>query len=209
MEKQNYRKIELGDRKEIFSLKNCEIISYKLENYKNIFISSNCHIKPRGLHVILKHVSESLKEFDIKDITYKIIIFSYKDGPDSFGAYDAIYNVVYLNEVICDMNKIAIENIKTGYVERHEIWHLKQAENYKNKFNLDTIENYDDYIVYTRVRAKKFLDSLGINDDNVGDISDYAYSMFFFENYDEVEAEIKAKKGTLCTGRNFQKKSKT
>lgn len=32
--------------------------------------------------------------------------------------------------------------------------------------------------------------------------------MFMYQNYNEVEAEIKAKKGALCTLQNFQKKYK-
>ncbi len=206
MEKQNYRKIELTTTKETFLFKKHEVIVYKLKNNKNVYVSSNCHIKPRGLHIILKHVYEALKEFDIKDSSFVIKILSYKDGLNTFGTYDAISNVVYLNETICEKDKIKTEKIEIGHVERHELWHLKQAENYKKRYGEITKEKYENYIIYSRLKAKKFLDSLGINDDNVGDISDYAHSMFVFKRYDEVEAEIKAKKGALCIAQNFQKK---
>ncbi len=208
MEKQNYRKIELTTTKETFLFKKHEVIVYKLKNNKNVYVSSNCHIKPRGLHIILKHVYEALKEFDIKDSSFVIKILSYKDGLNTFGTYDAISNVVYLNETICEKDKIKTEKIEIGHVERHELWHLKQAEIYKLKFGLITKNNYSHYIFYTRLKAKKFLDSLGINDDNVGDISDYASDMFDYKRYDEVEAEIKAKKGALCIAQNSLKKSK-
>ncbi len=68
MEKQNYRKIELTTTKETFLFKKHEVIVYKLKNNKNVYVSSNCHIKPRGLHIILKHVYEALKEFDIREL---------------------------------------------------------------------------------------------------------------------------------------------
>ncbi len=207
MEKQNYRKIEYG-KEETFRLNEHKFITHELKNLKNVYVSNNCNIKPRGLHIILKNVNNAIKEFKIIDNTHKIIISSYKDGMKSFGSYNAYTNEVYFNEAICDANKLAVENIEIGHVERHEIWHLKQAENYKKRFNLGSIGNYNDYIIYTRIRAKKFLDSLGINVDNVGDISDYASDMFDYKNYDEVEAEIKAKEGALCTVQNFQKKSK-
>lgn len=101
MDKQDYRKIEYAT-KEIFVLKKHEIVTYKVKNYKNVFVSSTCHIKPKGLHIILKNVNEAIKEFGIDDKTYKIIILSYNDGMDTYGKYDAISNEIILNEVICD-----------------------------------------------------------------------------------------------------------
>ncbi len=170
MEKQNYRKIELNTKKETFLFKNHEVITYKLINHKNIYVSSNCHIKPKGLHIILKDINKALKDFKIYDSTFKIIIFSYKDGLSIFGAYRAITNEIYLNEAICDADKLAVENIKIGHVERHEIWHLKQALNYKKKYKVINKHNYSDYIKYTNGQAKKYIDYFGINEDNVGEI---------------------------------------
>ena len=135
MNKQDYRKIEYVS-KEIFVLKKHEIVTYKLKNYKNVFVSSTCHIKPKGLHIILKNVNEAIKEFGIDDKTYKIIILSYNDGMDTYGKYDAISNEIILNEVICDGDKLEAEKLIIGHVERHEVWHLKQASIYRKQYGI-------------------------------------------------------------------------
>lgn len=207
MIKQNYKKLEFTT-KETFSLKDHKIETNKLNNYRNVYISNNCHIKPKGVQFIIKNVNEALKEYKINDDTLKIVIVSFDDGIGGFGSYNAIKNEVYFNEIISDKNKLIFENIKLGHVERHEIWHLKQAIDYKNKYVLITYDNYENYLIYARSNTKKFLDSLRISEDNVGVISKYAYSMYIYKHYDEVEAEIKAKKGALCTLQNFQKKYK-
>lgn len=207
MIKQNYKKLEFTT-KETFSLKDHKIETNKLNNYRNVYISNNCHIKPKGVQFIIKNVNEALKEYKISDDTLKIVIVSFDDGIGGFGSYNAIKNEVYFNEIISDRNKLIFENIELGHVERHEIWHLKQALIYKNKFDTINKDSYINYLKYANGQAKKFLDSLGINDDNVSVISKYAYNMFMYQNYNEVEAEIKAKKGALCTLQNFQKKYK-
>ena len=207
MIKQNYKKLEFTT-KETFSLKDHKIETNKLNNYRNVYISNNCHIKPKGVQFIIKNVNEALKEYKISDDTLKIVIVSFDDGIGGFGSYNAIKNEVYFNEIISDKNKLIFENIELGHVERHEIWHLKQALIYKNRFDTINKDSYINYLKYANGQAKKFLDSLGINDDNVSVISKYAYNMFMYQNYNEVEAEIKAKKGALCTLQNFQKKYK-
>ncbi len=208
MEKQNYRKIELNTLKETFLLNEHEIVVFKLKGYKNIYVSSNCHIKPKGLHIVLKNINEAIKDFKIDDDTFKVIIFSYKDGLNIFGTYRAITNEIYLNEAICDVDKLRAEKLEIGHIERHEVWHLKQALNYKKKFKIINKQNYSDYIKYTNRQAKKYIDYLGVNEDNVGEISEYAYNSFSLNRYDEIEAEIKAKKGAKKCYRFTQKKWK-
>ena len=207
MEKQDYRKIEFTEE-ETFVFKDKEIMAHKLKGYANVYLSNSCHIKPKGLHIMLKNVNGAIKDFEIDDTTYKIIIFSYKDGINIFGAYRAIHNEIYLNEVIWDTDVLTLEKLDIGHVERHEIWHFKQAINYKKIHGKITKDNYENYKITIRTKAKRYLDSLGINEDNVGVISDYASYMFVYGDYDEVEAEIKAKKGAICTVQNSQKKSK-
>ncbi len=207
MKKQYYKKIEFTDKK-TFIFNKQKVFTYKLKDYLNVYVSKNCHIKPKGLHIILKNVNEALKDFGIKDRDFKILLLSYKDGMNTLGAYKAYFNEICFNETICDVKKLKLENIEIGHVERHEIWHLKQAENYRKKYGLITLDNYDKYINFSRIQAKKYLDSIGVNGDNVGVISEYAFAMYEYKKFDEVEAEIKAKKGDLCIARNFQKKYK-
>lgn len=55
-------------------------------------------------------------------------------------------------------------------------------------------DNEDDFIKYMRIEAKKYLDSLGVNKYNVGDISEYAESNYFEGYYDESYVEYRVKK---------------
>lgn len=152
MNKQDYRKIEYTV-KETFKLKNNEITTYKLKGYKNVYVSNTCHIKPKGLHIILKNVNEAIREFEIDDKIFKIVVLSYKDGMDTYGKYNAISNEIIFNEVICDKSKLAVEKIAIGHVERHEVWHLKQANNYRKQHGIINEKNYSDYLKYTNRRG--------------------------------------------------------
>ena len=80
-----------------------------------------------------------------------------------------------------------------GNVEFHEMWHMKQAENFRDKYGEITKENYGKYIEYSCKQAKKIIDQAGINRYNVGEISEYAKRMFGRLRYDEVEAEYMTK----------------
>ena len=92
-------------------------------------------------------------------------------------------------------DKLEAEKLIIGHVERHEVWHLKQASIYRKQYGIINEDNYSHYLNYINDHAKKYLDSLGVEEDNVGVISEYAYNMYMFGRYDETEAEIKAKKG--------------
>ena len=76
-----------------------------------------------------------------------------------------------------------------GVTEYHEMWHMKQAEKFRSKGWNITKENYGNYIIELNKECKKTIDALGINEYNVGKISDYAEKMLDCGRYDEVEAE--------------------
>lgn len=105
--------------------------------------------------------------------------------------------VYYIPEIT---NKNIIS--QKGITEYHEMWHMKQAEDFRDKGWNITKENYGKYIEELNNECKKTIDELGINEYNVGKISDYAKRMYFSNRYDEVEAEymtlIKRKGVRLC-----------
>lgn len=105
--------------------------------------------------------------------------------PTAYGKYDAINNIVYYIPQIA--NKEIVGNV--GEIEFHEMWHMKQAENFRRKYGEITRENYLKYIEYSCNQAKKTIDGAGINKYNVNEISDYAMKMYQQGRYDEVEAE--------------------
>ena len=66
---------------------------------------------------------------------------------------------------------------------------MKQAEKFRDKGWDIAKENYGDYLEKLNKECKKRIDALGINEYNVGKISDYAEKMLDYGRYDEVEAE--------------------
>ena len=197
MKIQNYRKIE-GKRETVtintkkFNY-NIEVI--KVNGYTNVYVSINSSIKPKALHTIIKNTRQAVQLYELEKDDLKIIILSAKDGFDSCGLYNPINNTVYYNEIISNKNILLNEDIELGHIERHEIYHYRQAINYINKFGNITESNYSDYMFYTNRVAKKFIDNKGINQDNVIAISHYSSDMYFIGRFDEVEAEFKAKEG--------------
>ena len=148
-----------------------------------VYVSDNTKIKPMTLHRIKTHNDEILKEYGI-DKKPKIVIFDINEYSGAYGKYNAVDNTVYYCSDI-----LSKELKKDGDTVRHELWHMNQAEEYRAKFGEITDENHLDYIAYTCGVAKKYIDKMGINEYNVGEISDYAKKMYKYSRYDEVEAE--------------------
>ena len=69
------------------------------------------------------------------------------------------------------------------------MWHMKQAEEFRKAGWEITKENRSEYLKELCKKAKKNLDALGIEQDNVSEISDYAYQQYQLGRYDETEAE--------------------
>lgn len=121
-----------------------------------------------------------------------------KEELKAYGKYDAVNNVVYYIPEIVNKEIVG----QKGVTEYHEMWHMKQAEKFRSKGWNITKENYGEYIRELNKECKKTIDSLDINEYNVGKISDYAEIKYLRERYDEVEAEymtlIKRNGGKLC-----------
>lgn len=148
-----------------------------------VYVSDNTKIKPMTLHRIKTHNDEILKEYGI-DKKPKIVIFDINEYSGAYGKYNAVDNTVYYcSDILSKELKKDVDTV------RHELWHMNQAEEYRAKFGEITDENHLDYIAYTCGVTKKYIDKMGINEYNVGEISDYAKKMYKYSRYDEVEAE--------------------
>lgn len=148
-----------------------------------VYVSDNTKIKPMTLHRIKTHNDEILKEYGI-DKKPKIVIFDINEYSGAYGKYNAVDNTVYYcSDILSKELKKDVDTV------RHELWHMNQAEEYRAKFGEITDENHLDYIAYTCGVAKKYIDKMGINEYNVGEISDYAKKMYKYSRYDKVEAE--------------------
>ncbi len=183
---QKYRPIIRGDSKIIEVKPDVKVDIRKINTYQeNIYVSDNADIKPRALQEIYTNTVKALKKWGIsKDRMPEIRILS-KEELKAYGKYDAINSVVYYIPEISDKDIVGQKAI----TEYHEIWHMKQAEKFRSKGWNITKENYSDYLVELNKECKKTIDALGINEYNVGKISDYAKDMYRVNRYDEVEAE--------------------
>lgn len=162
----------------------------RVESYSEIYISNQTNIKPRALHTLNQRTEQALKEWEVSlERRPKIIIVSPDEMPTAYGKYDAIQNVVFYIPQIADSKVIKDQ----GNVEFHEMWHMKQAENFRKRYGEITRENYGKYIENACKEAKKTIDRAGITEYNVSDISSYADQMFWIDRYDEVEAEYMVK----------------
>lgn len=149
-----------------------------------VYVSDNTKIKPMTLHRIKTHNDEILKEYGI-DKKPKIVIFDINEYSGAYGKYNAVDNTVYYcSDILSKELKKDVDTV------RHELWHMNQAEEYRAKFGEITDENHLDYIAYTCGVAKKYIDKMGINKYNVGEISKYAERMYGATRFDEVEAEF-------------------
>lgn len=98
-------------------------------------------------------------------------------------------NIVYYAESI---GKKAVQEASggAGAVEAHEMWHMKQAEDFRQSGWTITRENRGEYLDVLCKKCKERIDKLGITRDNVGEISKYAADMYLGDRFDEVEAEF-------------------
>ncbi len=166
-----------------------------VETYNNVFISDRARIKPKALHDINQRTEAALKLWGIAaDRKPKIVIVS-PEELSAFGKYDPVEHVVYYTPQVTDEDVMKDVGGFLGFIEKHEMWHLKQAENFRAVGWNITRENYDLYLQELCKKAKKTIDKAGINEYNAIRISKYAYSNFSFGRFDEVEAEWMAMKG--------------
>lgn len=191
-ERQAYRSVSRGESTFVEIKPNQKISIKKVDSYPGeLYISDSVDIKPRALHTINLNTQKALEQWGIPlERKPKIIIVSPDEMPTAYGKYDAVTNTVYYIPQIVDDKVVE----KLGDVEYHEMWHMKQAEDFRKKFGDITRENYREYIQYSCERAKKKIDGIGIELYNVNEISDYAVQMYGIHRYDEVEAEYMTKK---------------
>lgn len=193
---QEYRPIKRGTQKNFDLGRNGTIDARKIDGYKGeVFVSDKAVIKPKSLHSINKNTEGALKEWGIPaESKPSIVIVSPEEMPNAFGRYDATKNIVFYVPEVADKS-IAQEVGQVGNVERHEMWHKKQADLYRSSGKSITEDTYQDYLKSACETSKKALDSGGVTEYNVGEISKYAKKSYMLGRFDEVEAEWMVRKG--------------
>ena len=189
---QAYRK-DLGAASKITLFRRTQAVEIsvkQVESYKSpVFVSDKASIKPKALHEINQHTEAALAEWGVSlDRKPKIVIVSDDELHGAVGIYDSCDNTVYYAESV---GKKAVQDAAggSGAIEAHEMWHMKQAEDFRQAGWTITRENRTEYLAQLCEKCKKSIDNLGITSDNVGEISEYAKLMYSKHRYDEVEAE--------------------
>ena len=193
---QNYKPVVRGNNALFKTLSGTEIYAKKVDGYNNVYISDKVMIKPKALHNINKATETAIKKFDV-DVNNKptILITDSAEINHVTARYDAVNNLISYTPVIGDRTESIL--LQEGYAAGddlystpfHEMFHCKQAQLYEKHYGKITADNYNEYIRNLRAESKKNLDAAGITAENVSRISKYAYEMYTFGKYDEVEAE--------------------
>lgn len=190
---QAYRK-DLGAASKITLFRRTQAIEIsvkQVESYKSpVFVSDKASIKPKALHKINQNTEAALTEWGVSlDRKPKIVIVSDDELRGAVGIYDSCDNTVYYAESV---GKKAVQDAAggSGAIEAHEMWHMKQAEDFRQAGWTITRENRTEYLAQLCEKCKKRIDNLGITSDNVREISKYAADMYLADRFDEVEAEF-------------------
>lgn len=191
---QAYRKVKRGEPKEILLTRNKTALSIqtkRVESYDTpVYISDNAKIKPKALNAINRNTENALKEYGVPmERKPTIVVLAEEELSNALGLYDPCTNTVYYNQVLSDL-KIQTGVGGKGAVERHEMWHMKQAEDFQNAEWIITREKRGEYLQKLCEKCKKNIDNAGVTKDNVKEISEYAKIMYNRGRYDEVEAEF-------------------
>ena len=166
---------------------------HQVKDYKTpVYISDKAHIKPKALHEINQNTEKAMSKWgvDLKEKP-KIVIVSDEELNNALGLYDACDNVVYYAESLA--KKAVQEKVGgSGVVEAHEMWHLKQADDFRKNGWIITRDNHPEYLQVLNKKCKKHIEKLGVTSDNVEEISKYASDMYIGDRFDEVEADYMA-----------------
>ena len=124
-----------------------------------------------------------VKKYGISQKPDILIVTNEELNYNVLGVYMAISNVVVYPQDV------------TKETQRHEMKHCQQADTYKKNGRIISKSNYSEYINEICKTSKRHLNILGINEENVSELSKYAKDMFELDRFDEVEAEYEALKG--------------
>lgn len=146
---QAYRK-DLGAASKITLTRRTEAVEIsvkQVESYKTpVFVSDKASIKPKALHEVNQNTEHALTEWGVSiDRKPKIVIVSDDELRGAVGVYDPCENIVYYAESI---GKKAVQEASggAGAVEAHEMWHMKQAEDFRQSGWTITRENRGEYL---------------------------------------------------------------
>lgn len=161
-------------------------ISPLIDSKNGLFISDSAKLKPKELHIFEQQVEFAKKVTKLSDgqLPRFVIVADTDLSSRTGGRFDSDTNTVFLKKMEDkDLQK---------HVVVHEIFHAKDFQDYIAKGGI--YKSKDAFIDEICKISKKKLDKLGINEHNVGEISNYAFLAFQNQRFDEVLTEYRTKK---------------
>lgn len=198
------RKIKFGPG-ENFSQKDRELIRTRqvITASNNIFIDNNLNFSKKEIRRIDKAISKAKSIHGIENDCN--IPFVVTNNRGKIGSYNPVTDVCFVDVSIADPSKTIAIQRKEGYAspERHEstlvheLFHWKDAEEYRNAGNIINISDRSSpYIQYRIDVSEKALISLGLemNSQDINRISHYAFEKWLDNDFDEVYTEYRTQK---------------
>ena len=192
---QNYGKVERDETRKILNVVARRIVTYDTPVYVSEKVKE---IKPKALHTIVQNTRDAMRELGIPlTVIPDIIIVSPEELSTAWCSHNSVLKTVRYVPAILDARFC-----ERYYTEMHEMWHLKQAyEAHREGWPDITNKNYKDYFKWLQQKCEKRIKKLGITEENMGDISVYAWRAFQQKRFDEVEAEYEATQRTKALRR--------
>ena len=173
--------------------------AYPIEERKNWYVEEGVHVKSRQVHEVNKAVQTAMKAHGLSDLgnTKIIIVNDTTLSTGALAAYDPVQDVLKLGYYLT--NKTAFEldpndkslmphNLDVTMI--HELFHWKDAKEYREKICEITQETRNEYFSYRhRYAEEKVLKYLPKYD--LENISAYSAKTLGLGKYDEVYTELR------------------
>lgn len=168
----------------------------------NVYVSENASHKQQNMDNIEKAVDKAIEKLNIErteEMPRIIVVNQTEMGANALASYNAIRNEMYISDVLGNKKDAIRIQIEGGLADprdyestiTHELIHWIDAEEYKKMSPISNIEEYRIYLKEQREKCRIILEELGINYENVMDISAYARRAYEMGKYEEVYTELR------------------
>lgn len=211
-EEQEYKTVSLNaEQPETFTTNfREERKAYPIEERKNWYVEEGVHVKSRQVHEVNKAVQTAMKAHGLSDLgnTKIIIVNDTTLSTGALAAYDPVQDVLKLgyyltNETAFELDpndkSLMPHNLDVTMI--HELFHWKDAKEYRKKIGEITQETRNEYFSYRKEIARKKTEKLEMR-YALDKISAYSRKMRQAEQYDEVYTELRT---YLLSGGQYEK----
>lgn len=168
----------------------------------NLYVADNVKLSNSEVRWINKRVTEAKNILGIaEDCNIPVVIV---EDEDKLAAYNPHTNIIYVSSRMKNRTKVlelqegfaASDNVNSTMV--HELFHWQDAEDYRKKIGpIESAAEDSVYIIFRCKESESLLQKAGVNiadDDEIRNISQYAFQKILENDYDEVYTEFRTKK---------------